>query len=184
MKSIKQKIHLERLAVLRTGIPMKEETKTKISLANKGKKYHLGYFHNEECKRKISIANTGKIRTREYRLMASLNAKKGKDSHLWKGGISRVSSLVRSCSNYKLWRSFVFKRDNYTCVLCGHVSNGDIHADHIKPVSLILQENNIKNINEIISNKELWDPNNGRTLCVPCHKKTDTWCNNKISCQE
>jgi 5-methylcytosine-specific restriction endonuclease McrA len=60
---------------------------------------------------------------------------------------------------YKNWRKAVYERDNYTCQFCG--KRGDLNADHIKP---------------LYTNPELaYDVNNGRTLCVECHKKTDTW---------
>lgn len=34
---------------------------------------------------------------------------------------------------------------------------------------------NITTINEAIDCKELWDVDNGRVLCIPCHKKTDSY---------
>ena len=78
-----------------------------------------------------------------------------------------------------MWRSKVFERDKYTCVECGRKrKEGDrviIQADHIYPFSKILDDFNITSIEEAISCEKLWDINNGRTLCVDCHKKTDTW---------
>lgn len=43
-----------------------------------------------------------------------------------------------------------------------------------------MKEYNIKNYNEALLCEELWNINNGRTLCLPCHKTTDTYLNNKI----
>jgi len=40
---------------------------------------------------------------------------------------------------------------------------------------IILKENNIKTFEEALLCEELWNINNGRTLCIKCHKKTDTY---------
>ncbi len=61
---------------------------------------------------------------------------------------------------YKNWRKSVFERDDYTCQMCGQYG-GYLQVDHIKPWLLYPELR--------------YDLNNGRTLCVPCHKKTDTW---------
>lgn len=61
------------------------------------------------------------------------------------------------------------------CVKCNHRTDGFINADHIKPFALIMKENNITNLQEAIKCKELWDINNGRTLCIDHHKMTETW---------
>ena len=65
-------------------------------------------------------------------------------------------------------------RDNFACVKCDIVG-GQLQVDHIKPFAVILHENDIKTFEQAINCKELWDINNGRTLCVDCHKKTDTY---------
>jgi len=58
------------------------------------------------------------------------------------------------------WRKAVFARDNYTCQDCGQIG-GRLQADHIKPYCAFPELRT--------------DINNGRTLCVSCHKKTDTY---------
>lgn len=84
----------------------------------------------------------------------------GENNHLWRGGVSSENELVRKSSEYKEWRTSVFKRDNFTCQIC-NARGVKIHADHIKPFSKY---------------KELrFDVNNGRTLCVECHYKTETY---------
>jgi len=71
----------------------------------------------------------------------------------------------RNTQQYKDWRQAVFKRDNYTCIMCGDKSGiGNsviIHADHIKSFA---QYPDLR-----------FDINNGRTLCKSCHEKTDTY---------
>lgn len=58
------------------------------------------------------------------------------------------------------WRKAVFERDNYTCQIC-KVRGKQIQADHIKPFKYFPELR--------------WILSNGRTLCVPCHRKTDTY---------
>lgn len=58
------------------------------------------------------------------------------------------------------WRKAVFTRDNYICRDCG-VKGGRLHAHHIKPYKAFPEFRHV-----------LY---NGLTLCVPCHKKTDTY---------
>jgi len=54
----------------------------------------------------------------------------------------------------------IFERDQFTCQHCGTVG-GRLNADHIKPYS---------------THPALrFDLANGRTLCVPCHRKTPTF---------
>ena len=38
-----------------------------------------------------------------------------------------------------------------------------------------MEENNIKTLEEAENCEELWNINNGRTLCYPCHYKTDNY---------
>ena len=52
------------------------------------------------------------------------------------------------------------ERDNYTCQICG-TRGGDLEADHIKPFAYYPDIR--------------FELSNGRTLCKPCHRKTDTY---------
>ena len=87
-------------------------------------------------------------------------ANSGKNSHLWRGGITSKNMKIRTSFEYKLWRTAVFTRDDYICQGCGQ-RGGILHADHIKPFSKYPQ------LRFIIDN--------GRTLCINCHKETDTY---------
>lgn len=92
----------------------------------------------------------------------------------WKGGITGFVIKIRRCFEYKLWRENVFKRDDYTCCLCkSRNGNGKkiiLNADHYpKTFSNLIKEHCIKSYNDSIECKELWDINNGRTLCRDCH---------------
>ena len=91
----------------------------------------------------------------------------GEKSPAWKGGITPINKRIRRRKQYLEWRREVFERDNYTCVLCGDRNmkgRGQtviLQADHIKPFAFFPELR--------------FEINNGRTLCVPCHRLTDTF---------
>lgn len=145
-----------------------------------GNKTWVGRRHTEDSKLKMSIANIGKrlSTSTEFkkgqtpynkgqnsphlleRNLTNNPTKRGADSHLWRGGVTPVNAAIRNSTRYKLWRKAVFERDIYTCQSCGQVG-GRLNADHIKPFS---------------KHPDLrLDVDNGRTLCVSCHKSTDTY---------
>lgn len=125
--------------------------------------------------------NKGRRWSKEERqkIADSLPKRFGKDSANWRGGTTKLGQLIRSCSKNLEWRRKVFIRDNWTCVHCGRKRKpGDrveIHADHIKPFYLILHENKIQNLQQALACRELWRISNGRTLCLECHRETDTY---------
>ena len=75
-------------------------------------------------------------------------------------GKRTADKKIRQSAKYKAWRTLVFERDDYTCRGCGQ-HGGYLHADHIKPFALYPELR--------------FEVSNGRTLCVPCHKKTGTY---------
>lgn len=58
------------------------------------------------------------------------------------------------------WRVAVFERDDYTCQDCGQ-RGGRLQAHHIKPYKAYPE------LRHVLAN--------GLTLCVDCHKKTDSF---------
>lgn len=78
----------------------------------------------------------------------------------WQGGKTPTAQKIRNSLETKNWRRAVYERDNYTCQLC-NTRGGTLNADHIKPFALFPDLR--------------FDVNNGRTLCVECHKKTPTY---------
>lgn len=169
-----------KISIACKGRKLSEEHKRKISMANKGKHrsaeqriqmrfIKLGQIPNEETRKKMSLARKGKKFSLEHRMNMS-----GERNANWAGGISKISDRIRGTIEYKAWRLSVFKRDRFICQLCDSHSH-DLHADHIKPFSLILRENDITSVEEGLSCSELWDLKNGRTLCAFCHKQTLTY---------
>jgi len=88
----------------------------------------------------------------------------GNKSNFWKGGITPLAKQIRNSEKYKQWRSDVFKRDNWTCQTCC-VRGCYLQAHHKKSFAKILEENNIKTYEDAMNCKELWDVDNGVTLC-------------------
>lgn len=149
----------------------------KIGGMNKGDK------HTSEARLKMSIAAKKRIITTEQRekMIAPLRGRKrpglgaklsavtrgrpnpklaGSKSHLWKGGITPINQAIRTSAKYKNWRTDVYKRDNYTCQMCGE-RGVKLEADHIKPFSEFPDLR--------------FELSNGRTLCNPCHSTTDSY---------
>ena len=127
--------------------PESSEKKRKIMLGNKRA---LGYHHTEEAKRRIAQTSLGRKR----------ESLKGEFSANWRGGVTPINQIIRTSKEYKLWRKAVFERDNYTCQKCD-TKGGVLNADHIKRFS---------QYPELRFSLE-----NGRTLCIDCHKKTDNY---------
>lgn len=176
LETIKKRVETRR------GYRHSEETKKKIGNANRGKiSCNKGKQMSEEQKKKIGNANRGKKKppyTEEYKRKQS-EAHKGEKSYLWRGGVTPLLHMIRTCFKYRQWRSDIFTRDNYTCIWCG-AKNGNgkrvcLEADHYpKMFSIIFYDNKISNLEEALSCEEFWNINNGRTLCRECHDKTKT----------
>ena len=183
----------ELISAANKGRTLSEEAKHKISEARKGKPTILDY--TKEIREKMSESHKGLKRSEKTKLKMS-NSKKGKfnnfygKSHTkenkekmseaaklrygeisnhWKGGITPVYKSIRNSFKYRQWRSDVFYRDDFTCQECGQ-RGGRLHAHHINPFASIIQYYEITTIEEAFECDELWNINNGITLCKGCHK--------------
>lgn len=195
---------LQRIKNLGTGMLGKnqsEETKEKIRMAMKGrepsKKNRMAVSQSNkirECSRetreKMKTARIGKLNgmlgkkhSEKTRNLISLalkkKARRGENHPCWKGGATSLQRQIKDSSEYEKWRKEVFKRDDWMCQDCNQIG-GTLHPHHIKAFSIILMENNIKTLIKAMGCKEIWDVNNGKTLCKDCHKKTANYGNFKI----
>ena len=163
----KQKMRLASL-----GKVPSNETKKKMSENNS--RYWLGKKRPLKTRQKLSIAQKKRFaenpvwnKGKKLGFTPSRAFKKGdstiigKNNNNWKGGITPLHMKIRTSLEYKLWREAVFKRDNYTCIWCEDNRGHNLNADHIKPFA------HYPELRLALDN--------GRTLCEPCHKKTDTW---------
>ncbi len=83
----------------------------------------------------------------------------GENSHLWKGGKTKIHQLERTRAKYIHWRDSVFERDGYKCQKCAAVNgNGKriiLNAHHIQLFSK--------------DEDKRFELDNGITLCKSCH---------------
>lgn len=158
----------------RKGWKMPEVQRLKLKEVQKGNRNGAGKRktpRTETHKRNLGLANRGTKHTIE-----TINKRRSKmmgaNNPSWKGGVTPIHKAIRGSFEYSLWRTSVFQRDNYTCIWCGaNNKNGNrttLHADHIKPFSLFPE------LRLAIDN--------GRTLCVPCHRTTETYCRKIKKC--
>ena len=166
-------------------------TKLKMSLAALGIKKSL------EARKNMSLAKKGKPSNRlgmkqpsttgannpakrlEVRIKLSISQKKflaehprtGINGANWRGGKTPIGKIIKSSTKYNIWRQEIFSKDNWTCIICGDRQFSGhkviLHADHIKPFSLYPELR--------------FEVSNGRTLCISCHRKTDTYGGKSIS---
>lgn len=174
--------HLKKGHKMGLGKKLSKEHRKKLSIAHMGQKpWNTGKYvrlsEKSEFKKGFTPWNKD---TRGKGIMKANSAsfKKGcipwfKGKHIvsiqgekhwnWQGGKTKINGAIRMTLEYKEWRRSVFKRDSHTCQIC-FKRGGDLHADHIKPFAYFPELR--------------FDINNGRTLCPPCHRKTDTFGSN------
>ena len=124
---------------------------------NKGKKM------SEETKKKVRYARA-----------LQTNFATGPSHWNWKGGVTELTNRLRSCCEYREWRTSVYERDRYICQVCG-VKGGKLVVDHIIPFCVLLHESKMKDFATARFYKPFWDLDNGQTLCRSCHRKTETF---------
>ena len=139
------------------GRKLSAEHKANIAVALKGKQNCLGHKPTVAHRKKLAEywANN-RERHNHY-----VDGKSAERNSARQADMGRIE--------YRLWREAVFKRDDWTCVLCE--SRGvKIHADHIKPYAQFPELR--------------YNQSNGRTLCVPCHLKQPTHGSGSKMCKE
>lgn len=118
-----------------------------------------GRKHTAAAKRKQSAAKKGKPQSLARRIRQSARMQ-GIAVAAWRGfASSKAEGLKRSLA-WRKWRETVFERDNWTCQHC-RARGRELHPHHIHPKST--------------HPEEMFDPDNGITLCVPCHRATSSY---------
>lgn len=145
------------------GIKRSPETIKKMCEAQKINKSNV----SKETGNKIRLTRLGKKASIETRLKMRIAQSKEKHSQ-WKGGITPLYQQIRHHIKARQFTSDCFQRDDYTCQDCG-IRGGKLCCHHIKHFSWIIEEYNIKTLEQAVDCEELWNINNGMTLCVDCH---------------
>jgi len=149
---------------IRTDRPSKARASWCKDCVNKGT-FDFRAKNREFCNARVRFYNS--LKPKNLNWVRDRKLPTGCNHHNWKGGLTKLSEKIRKSCKYQKWRTAVFIRDNHTCVLC-FKRGGTLNADHIK---------------RFCDYPELrLEVSNGRTLCVPCHKKTDTWGRKKQVC--
>lgn len=149
----------------RKCVPKRPPTKLMSKVCVRCSQTFSGYEYRRYCSHSCALVSNleSNEHFREGRVFSDAhkaNLKRGPEHHAWKGGITPVQRQVYRSRQYREWRTAVFVRDDYTCRFC-HKKGGTLNADHIQPFSLFPELR--------------FDINNGRTLCVPCHRATPTF---------
>ena len=84
---------------------------------------------------------------------------------------------IRNTTKYLNWRLSILKRDNFTCKIC-HASMKDnkslrLDVHHAKTFNDICKENNVSTVEQALECIELWNMNNGVSICYRCHKDVE-----------
>lgn len=154
-----------------------------------GHKTNVGSKKSLETRNKISVSHLGKIHTIETKQKISIT-KKQKKCHVgnrngrWIDGRNTLRHAIRHLDEYRNWIKEVFNRDKYKCQYCGNSESGNLQAHHLIPfktlLSLFLKRNNKLDIKkdhfkllELAKiDKQIFDVDNGITLCKECHQTT------------
>jgi 5-methylcytosine-specific restriction endonuclease McrA len=84
---------------------------------------------------------------------------------------------IRNTTKYLNWRLSILKRDNFTCKIC-HASMKDnkslrLDVHHAKTFNDICNENSVSTVEQALGCEELWNLNNGVSICYRCHKDVE-----------
>ena len=84
---------------------------------------------------------------------------------------------IRNTTKYLNWRIAVLKRDNFTCRLCHATVKENkslrLEVHHPKSFDDICIENNVVTTGQALECNELWNVNNGISICYRCHKDVE-----------
>jgi 5-methylcytosine-specific restriction endonuclease McrA len=179
-KKPKTEEHKRKISESHKGMTYSDETKMRLSIVGKERKFSdETRMRMSESHKRICVGSNnpmfGKHPSPETikKLSESHRGKNaGANHHNWKGGTSPLSNLIRKCIEYRQWLKMIFVRDQFTCTFCG-IKGGRLEVHHHSKAFIdIFHGNNIQSLEQAISCEELWNLNNGITLCRKCHDRT------------
>lgn len=140
--------------------PMSSSAKEKLSSARLGKGNPMyGKKLSESHRAKLSVANSDR---------------RGTKNPNWRG-TTPLNKALRELPESRELKVKVFIRDKRMCQVPGCGEKKGIEAHHIKSVSEIIYQEQIKTREDLIKCKKLFDEDNLITLCKKCHKMTKNY---------
>lgn len=178
------KEHCDNLSLALKGRVFSEEHRRRLTAAGKGRKI-LGMGCVEKldkvcpvCGTEFQVIPSRSAKTFCQRSCATVGRKKGSydrrgsNNPKWRGGVTPLRRTIWKSKEYDTWRRNIFVRDARRCQGCG-TKRGELQVHHSPyEFSDILCDFHIKTMDDAIGCKALWDENNGKVLCVECHRKT------------
>lgn len=133
----------------------------------KGFNGRTGYKHREESKRKVSAANRKFWAANPDKAKERGAKNRAEKAYNWKGGIAKLAVSIRAMHEMRKWQESIKTRDGH-CVRCGSTSN--LEAHHIRSFADLLRDCAIKSRDDARRHAViLFDLSIGETLCIPCH---------------
>jgi hypothetical protein len=128
-----------------------------------GTNNRTGYSHRESSKRKCAASNRAYWAAHPEQAIA--RGTRGELHYKWKGGASKLNVSIRQMHEHRQWMDATKARDG-KCA-CGSTENLESH--HIVELADLIAQYGIKNREDARTCPELWDTDNGVTLCRRCH---------------
>lgn len=94
----------------------------------------------------------------------------GNNAFNWRGGNGTLLNNVRKLTASSDWTKSILLRDEFKCQSCGRGSN-KLNVHHLAPFRSIVRRNNITSSTEAQLCDELWNLDNGVTMCKTCHRQ-------------
>jgi len=145
----------------------------------------FGKTHSKESLLKIKLFKKGHVpfmkgrcHTEQANIKNSIAHQKGEEIRPLHFG-KNLKNAIRNSTEYKLWRSLVFKRDKYICQnkKCNQYG-GALEAHHkVSFKQLVKQAMErfplLSAYEACMLYTPFWDIKNGITLCVKCHRRKE-----------
>lgn len=149
--------------------PVTEAQKNALELGREKGTNHLdGIPKSKESNRKRAKSISGWCKNNLDRVTERGKKTRGENHYNWRGGSSRLNSSIRRLTENRKWMDAVKERDG-KCVNCGSIEVLESH--HIIPLAQLIEMNGVTDRDMARNTPELWNIDNGITLCQPCHYK-------------
>lgn len=133
----------------------------------KGTNNRTGYRHRAESRRKTSESLKAWCAANPEKVAARSEKTRGEAHYKWAGGMSKLAQSIRQMTEYRKWMDAVKEKDGFRCVRCG--ANDNLESHHKRTFAELLKAHHIAGRDDARRCAELWDIDNGETLCMTCH---------------